>query len=117
LHWHWAPPLTSLLTQTGSRLGFDGPKGAFSIGLPSESSLFELFARRIARVQTLAMEWALERGVPLPPGGPSVKWIVMTSPVNHDDTVNFFDGFGSFGLSKHQVKKSTACISHIDTCI
>lgn len=87
----------------GTRLGFAGPKGAYSIGLPSQATLFELFAQRIARVQTLATARALEQGLPLPPGGPKVPWLVMTSPLNHDETVAFFELKEWFGLEESQV--------------
>jgi UDP-N-acetylglucosamine/UDP-N-acetylgalactosamine diphosphorylase len=88
----------------GTRLGFAGPKGAYSIGLPSKVSLFGLFAQRIVRVQTLAIEWALEHEMALPPGGPRVQWLIMTSPLNHDDTVRFFEGQEWFGLDRTQIQ-------------
>ena len=92
----------------GTRLGFDGPKGAFRIGLPSNSSLFQLFAERIARVQhlatlhTLRTQGASGRGA-LPAGGCTITWLVMTSPANHDATTAFFRQEGYFGLSPSQV--------------
>ena len=60
----------------GSRLGFDGPKGMFDIGLPSHKSLFQLQAERL-----LNLSARVEHPIP---------WCIMTSPLNHEATVNFF---------------------------
>ena len=85
-----------------SRLGYDGPKGAFPVGPVSERSLFELHARRIRAAQD---RW----GVPLP-------WYVMTSPANDEATRLFFDRHGSFGLDPGQVSFfSQAMIPAMDT--
>jgi UDP-N-acetylglucosamine/UDP-N-acetylgalactosamine diphosphorylase len=71
---------------SGTRLGFDGPKGTFPIGPVSGASLFQIHAEKIV---------ALGRryGRPLP-------LYVMTSPENHEATVRFFDENHRFGL-KH----------------
>lgn len=68
----------------GSRLGFDGPKGAYDIGLPSHKSLFQLQAERIRHISARA--------------GAAIPWYIMTSPLNHDDTVRFFRMRDHFGL-------------------
>lgn len=68
----------------GSRLGFDGPKGAFPIGPVTGMTLFELFARTIRAVRR-------RHGAPLP-------WLVMTSETNHAETVAFFAKHDRFGL-------------------
>jgi UDP-N-acetylglucosamine/UDP-N-acetylgalactosamine diphosphorylase len=70
----------------GTRLGFDSPKGMFSIGLPSGRSLFELFAQRLLKVSQLA---GAENLIP---------WYVMTSEGdNHAKTVQFFKDNNYFG--------------------
>ena len=38
----------------GSRLGLDGPKGKFSIGLPSDKTLFQLLTERFFKAQMMA---------------------------------------------------------------
>lgn len=68
----------------GSRLGFEGPKGAYDIGLPSHKSLFQLQAERLKNIGDQA--------------GRSIPWYIMTSPLNHLDTINFFKKHNYFGL-------------------
>ena len=70
----------------GSRLGFDGPKGMFDIGLPSHKSLFQLQAERL---QNLAAQV-----------GHAIPWCIMTSPLNHEATVNFFTEHNFFGYAR-----------------
>jgi UDP-N-acetylglucosamine pyrophosphorylase len=60
----------------GTRLGFDGPKGMYDIGLPSAKPIFQLLAERVKGLSTLA-------GVP---GGRTLPFYVMTSPLNHEAT-------------------------------
>lgn len=68
----------------GTRLGFDGPKGAFQISPVKNKPLFQLFAESIlGTIQTY---------------GDSVHWYVMTSPANHDATRSFFEQNDYFGL-------------------
>jgi len=74
----------------GTRLGFDGPKGAFPIGPVSDRSLFELFAQRVA---------GLGRRY-----GHPVAWLVMTSPATDAATRAFFAARGDFGLEPRQVR-------------
>lgn len=72
-----------------SRLGYEGPKGAFPIGPVSGRVLFDFFARRLR---------AAERR-----HGFKAHWYVMTSPGNDADTRACFERHGFFGLRKEQV--------------
>ena len=72
-----------------SRLGYDGPKGAFAIGPVSGRSLFEIHARRLRAV-------AERFGVAAP-------WYVMTSPANDAATREFFERHTRFGLPREDV--------------
>jgi len=73
----------------GTRLGFDGPKGAFPIGPLSNKCLFAIFAEKILACQK-------RYGRPIP-------WTVMTSPANDRETREFFRRQDWFGLKEHQV--------------
>ena len=73
----------------GTRLGFDGPKGAFEISPIRSACLFQLFAEYL-----LGTERRYGRRPP---------WYIMTSSSNHDATVELFEGHGYFGLSAADV--------------
>jgi UDP-N-acetylglucosamine/UDP-N-acetylgalactosamine diphosphorylase len=73
----------------GTRLGHNGPKGVFDIGLPSRKSLFQLQAERILRLSRQA--------------GKTVPWYIMTSEDNHVETTGFFKERRFFGLSERDV--------------
>lgn len=74
----------------GSRLGFEGPKGAYDIGLPSHKSLFQLQAERLKHIGDRA--------------GVSIPWYIMTSPLNHADTMSHFKEHGYFGLDPADIR-------------
>lgn len=74
----------------GSRLGYEGPKGCFQIGLPSQKSLFQLQAERLLRLQQRYQC--------------TIPWCIMTSPINHEATEHFFVAHDYFGLSPAQVR-------------
>ncbi|CAH0513930.1 unnamed protein product [Peronospora belbahrii] len=83
----------------GTRLGFAGPKGMYDIGLPSEKSLFQLFAERIVALQVLAgdkFSTRLRQEIQIP-------FYVMTSRMNHDTTIEFFKKHKFFGLKESQM--------------
>jgi UDP-N-acetylglucosamine/UDP-N-acetylgalactosamine diphosphorylase len=60
----------------GSRLGYDGPKGAAPLGLPGDLTLFEVLVRRLLRLGALSGN--------LPP------FSVMTGPDNDEATRRWF---------------------------
>jgi len=70
----------------GTRLGHNGPKGTFDIGLSSHKSLFELISDGIK-------EEAHKYGVTIP-------WFIMTSKENNKATVEFFEKHKYFGYQK-----------------
>ena len=73
----------------GSRLRFEGPKGLFPVTSVKHKSLFQLFAEKIHAAGVQA--------------GRSLAFAVMTSPVNHAETVRAFEQHNYFGLKKEQV--------------
>ena len=73
----------------GSRLGYDGPKGCFPTSCVSEKSLFQMFAESI-RANELKY-------------GCTIPWYIMTSPLNHEATVSFFEANACFGLARDQI--------------
>ncbi|MCC5787436.1 MAG: UDPGP type 1 family protein [Phycisphaerales bacterium] len=73
----------------GSRLGYDGPKGCFPGGAVSGKPLFQIFAEGIRANQRRY--------------GSTIPWYIMTSPLNHQPTVEFFQQNDFFGLEPDNV--------------
>ena len=73
----------------GTRLGFDGPKGTFPVTPVRNASLFQVFAEKI-------LAGGRQYGKPIP-------WFIMTSVINHEETVDFFERHGHFGLDPEKV--------------
>jgi len=71
----------------GTRLGHNGPKGTYDIGLDSHKSLFELLCDYIK-------EESNKYNVQIP-------WFIMTSKANNADTVEFFKKNKYFGYEKN----------------
>ncbi|KAL3800446.1 hypothetical protein HJC23_011683 [Cyclotella cryptica] len=72
----------------GTRLGYDGPKGMYDIGLPSHKTLFQYMAERIKKLGMLAGNGDAK----------SIPFYIMTSPLNHQATMTYFQDHDNFGL-------------------
>jgi len=70
----------------GTRLGHDGPKGTYDIGLESHKSLFELLSDSLK-------EQGRKYDVVIP-------WFIMTSEENNKETIEFFAKHNYFGYEK-----------------
>ena len=73
----------------GSRLGYDGPKGCYSIGPVTGASLFSFHARKV-----------LARSIR---HGAAVPFYIMTSLANNEATVRHFEENDYFGLNPEDV--------------
>ena len=71
----------------GTRLGHDGPKGSFDIGLDSHKSLFELLCDGL---KDMGKKYDVE-----------IPWFIMTSEENNEDTIEFFKKNKFFGYEKN----------------
>jgi UDP-N-acetylglucosamine/UDP-N-acetylgalactosamine diphosphorylase len=73
----------------GTRLGFDGPKGNFPISPLKNKTLFQIFAETITAVSH-------KYQAPCP-------WYIMTSPLNHAQTMEIFRRNDYYGLDRKNV--------------
>jgi UDP-N-acetylglucosamine/UDP-N-acetylgalactosamine diphosphorylase len=69
----------------GTRLGFDHPKGMYSIGPVSRRTLFQIHVEKIAAASRRC--------------GVRIPLYLMTSPKTHGETVDFFKRHDRFGLA------------------
>jgi len=74
----------------GSRLGYEGPKGCYPTSCVTDKSLFEMFAQTI---------YANQRKY-----NAAIPWYIMTSPLNHQQTVAFFNDHNHFALDPNNIK-------------
>ncbi len=73
----------------GTRLGYDGPKGAFQITPVRNAPLFQIFAEYLLGVERRY--------------GRRPRWYIMISLTNHEQTLAFFTQHHYFGLSPDDV--------------
>ena len=73
----------------GTRLGFDGPKGNFPVSPIKSKTLFRIFAETIAAVSQRY--------------GAVCPWYIMTSPLNHEQTLAIFKADNFYGLDPRNV--------------
>jgi len=73
----------------GTRLGFDGPKGDFPISPVKGKTLFQIFAETI---EAVSKKYRAD-----------CPWYVMTSPLNHDQTMEIFRSNNFYGLDEKNV--------------
>ena len=73
----------------GTRLGHNGPKGTYDLGLDSHKSIFEILCD--------TMKEACEKY------HVTIPWYLMTSDANNEDTIQFFKDNIYFGYPKEAV--------------
>ncbi len=73
----------------GTRLGFEGPKGNFPISPIKGKTLFRIFAETI---QAVSRRY-----------GAACPWYIMTSPMNHRQTLEIFEAEDYYGLDRRNV--------------
>ncbi|MES2436875.1 MAG: UDPGP type 1 family protein [Patescibacteria group bacterium] len=73
----------------GTRLGYDGPKGEYSVTPVKNKSLFQVFAEQL-------LSYSKEAGKTIP-------WYIMTSDINRTATEKFFVENKYFGYNKSDI--------------
>ncbi len=73
----------------GTRLGYDGPKGNYPISPLKHKTLFQIFAETIAAVSRRYRT--------------TCPWYIMTSPMNHAETVRIFESNRFYGLDPRNI--------------
>ncbi|MGD0784276.1 MAG: UDPGP type 1 family protein [Sedimentisphaerales bacterium] len=73
----------------GTRLGFDGPKGDFSVSPVKNKTLFQLFAEMI---KAAGIKYGFKP-----------KWYIMTSPLNFEQTRKIFKDNNFYGLKAKDI--------------
>lgn len=74
----------------GTRLGHNGPKGTFMLGIEPDKSLFEIFCDKLQEIKK-------KYNVVIP-------WYIMTSKENNNETINFFEKNNYFNYPKKAIK-------------
>lgn len=87
----------------GTRLGHNGPKGTFMLGINPDKSLFEIMCDSLKRAKQKYNGY--------------IPWYIMTSRENNDDTIKFFETHNYFGYPQHMVrffKQEELPMLHVD---
>ena len=74
----------------GTRLGHNGPKGTFNIGLDSHKPIFEILCDTLKQAKERCGEY--------------VVWYLMTSKENNKQTMEFFEKENYFGYPKEKIR-------------
>lgn len=73
----------------GTRLGHNGPKGTFDLGLQNHKSLFEILCDTLKEAKEKY--------------GVYISWYIMTSNQNYEQTKNFFEQNNYFDYPKEKI--------------
>ena len=73
----------------GTRLGFNGPKGTFNVGVTKDMYIFQLLIEHTMDIVKLADTW--------------IHFFIMTNEKNHDDTTAFFKEHDYFGYDPEHI--------------
>lgn len=73
----------------GTRLGFDKPKGCFNVGIHRDLYIFELLIEHTMDVVKMTDTW--------------IPFYIMTSDINYQDTVSFFEEHDYFGYNRDYI--------------
>lgn len=73
----------------GTRLGHNGPKGTFDLGLESHKSLFEILCDGLKKVASQYDSF--------------IPWYIMTSKENNNATIEFFENKNYFDYPKDKI--------------
>lgn len=74
----------------GTRLGHNGPKGTYMLGINPDKSLFEIMCDSLKLAKRKYNVY--------------IPWYIMTSRENNNDTISFFEDNNYFGYPKEMVK-------------
>ncbi len=74
----------------GTRLGHDGPKGTFDLGLESKKSIFEILCDKLKEAYNKYKVY--------------ITWYLMTSNENNQSTIKFFEENNYFNYPKEKIK-------------
>ena len=75
----------------GTRLGFDGPKGKYKIGLLSDKSIFQIHIEKVMKIKQLC------------PTQPMIPIYIMTSDINHQIITDYFKEVNYFGYPAEDI--------------